>query len=197
VIIMKRMHHKYGALTVLILGLLVALSLGAAPAVADIGWPGVGTPHVAHVQSDGGWWAGGAGWGNDWTLYDPGTPIPSQYSISMYMELVQPDKPLMERLPELILHSVTVKGADGILLETTEAQSGLFWYPVKWYPAPSGWWRGWEAHVGQLPPGTYRVTWVQRLTETVQFSYLEDDGTWVPFVMKPVKDVMKFRFTVL
>jgi hypothetical protein len=189
---------KHRAVPALVLCLIAAamLCIGASAAAADTGWPGVGTPQVAHVQPDGSWWAGGAGWGNDYAVYAPGTPVPAQDSVSMYMEIVDPDKSIMDKLPQILLNSVTVKGADGIVLKTTEEQSAQFWHPVKWWPAQAGWWRGWEAHVGQLPAGTYQVTWVQRLTTTVVASYPDENGNWVPFVQKPFKDTAKFSFTV-
>jgi hypothetical protein len=180
------MKHRAVPALVLCLIAVAMLCIGASAAAADTGWPGVGTPQVAHVQPDGSWWAGGA----------PGTPVPAQDSVSMYMEIVDPDKSVMDRLPQILLNSVTVKGADGIVLKTTEEQSAQFWHPVKWWPAQAGWWRGWEAHVGQLPAGTYQVTWVQRLTITVEVSFLDEDGDWVPVVIKPFKDISKFSFTV-
>ena len=190
------MKHKVALVLVLCLAAIGMLGIGASAAAADTGWPGVGTPQVAHVQPDGSWWSGGAGWGNDYTAYASGTPIPARDSVSMYMEIVDPNKSNMQQVPQIFLISVTVKGADGIVLKTTEAQSALFWHPVKWYPAPAGWWRGWEAHVGQLPAGTYQVTFVQHLTTTVETSYLDDSGNWMPVVIKPFKDISRFSFTV-
>ena len=191
------MRYKAALVLVLCLAAVAMLCVGASAAAADTGWPGVGTPQVAHVQPDGSWWAGGAGWGNDYTTYEPGTPIPARDSVSMYMEVVDPNKSIMDRLlPQILLNSVTVKGPDGIVLETTPQQSAQFWHPVKWYPALAGWWRGWEAHVGQLPAGTYQVTWVLRLTTTVEVSFLDDDGNWVPMVVKPFRDISRSSFTV-
>jgi hypothetical protein len=190
------MKHKVAVVLVLCLAAFAILGIGASAAAADTGWPGVGTPQVAHLQPDGSWWSGGAGWGNDYTTYASGTPIPAQDSVSMYMEIVDPIRANMELVPQIFLVSVTVKGADGIVLKTTEAQSAQYWHEVKWWPAQAGWWRGWEAHVGQLPAGTYQVTFVQHLTTTVETSYLDDDGTWVTDVIKPFKSISRSSFTV-
>jgi hypothetical protein len=192
------MNRKAVLALVLCLAAAAVLCIGAPAALADNGWPGVGTPQVAHVNPDGSWWAGSAGWGEpSWAEYDAGTPIPARDSVSMYMEILDPDKANLEQLPQAMLLAVTVKNSAGVvLLKTTEAQSARFWYPIKWWPAVAGWWRGWEAHVGQLPTGTYRVVFVVHLLTTVATSYLDENGAWVPMVVKPFKDTSRFSIIV-
>ena len=183
------MRHKALFVLVLCLAAVGMLGIGASAAAADPFWPGVSTAHLAHVDPvDGHWWMGGAGWG-DATVYASGTPIPAQDSVVIYVAGVWPAKADAEAISQVLLLSVTVKGPGGdVVVKTTEAQSPQSWWPVKWYPAEASWWRGWEAYVGQLPAGTYQVTFVMHQPDTVVTS----DST----VTKAFKKTFRCSFTV-
>jgi hypothetical protein len=191
------MKVKVALVLVLCLAAVATLGIGASAAAADTGWPGVGTPHVAHVwPTDGHWWSGGAGWGNDYAAYAPGTPIPAQYSVSMFGEAVMPVRSDVEGIAQDLLLSLTVKDPDGdVIVKVTEAQSAQYWTDIKWWPA-AGWWRGWEVQVGQLPAGTYRVTFVMHQPDTVVVWDYDDNGNLAPTVVKAFKDTYHCSFTM-
>jgi hypothetical protein len=191
------MRHRVLFVLVLCLAAVAMLGIGASAAAADSVWPGVGTAHIAHVVPiDGQWWTGGGGWG-DGTAYPAGTPIPAEDSVVIYADAVMPVRADAEAMPQNLLLSLTVTAPDGdIVVATTEAQSLKYWLPVKWYPAANGWWRGWEVFVGQLPAGTYKVTFVLHQPETGMMYDWDDDGNVVLTVVKAFKKTFRSSFTV-
>lgn len=184
------MNRKFLVAPVLCLAAVAMVGFGAPAATADPFWPGVSTAHLAHVwPTDGHWWMGGAGWG-DATDYPSGTPISAQDSVVIYVAGVWPSRADAEAMSQAVLFSVTVTGPDrSVVVATTGARSPDYWWPVKWCPAEDGWWRGWEVYVGQLPVGTYQVTFVMHQPEAVVAS----DST----VTKAFKKTFRCSFTVL
>ncbi len=191
------MNRKILLAIVLCLIAAAMLGIGASAAAADPFWPGVSTAHLAHVwPTDGHWWMGGAGWG-DATDYPSGTPIPRQDSVVMYVAGVWPVKADAEATSQDVLLSVTVTGpGDSVVVTTTEAESQKFWSPVKWYPAENAWWRGWEVYVGQLPAGTYQVTFVMHQPEAIVVSDYDVSGNLVPTVAKAFRKTFRCSFSV-
>ena len=195
------MSRKAWVVLVLCLAAPTMLAIAASPAAAGAGGEVrvAATPGVAYVHTeDGNWWSGGYGWYGS-TNYDPGTPIPAQDFIMMYEAVENPDRSLVEQFPQIILPSLTVKAANGyVVVETTQEQSAQFWGPVKWDPfgcfAPFPMWgRHWQVPLGYLPPGTYRVTSLARLTTTMEFT-VPDTGELI--VIKSFKDILKTSFIV-
>lgn len=187
---------------ILLLVLLVSvamLGIVASPASAAYsGLPHVATPEVAHLYPfDGAWWSGGYGWAG-FTAYQPGAPIPAQKYVIVDFNWMDPDKALVERLPQVDLYSLTVRAANGVVVvKTTEAQSAQYWSKVTWMPTLDAWYRVWAVPLGQLPAGTYQVTVVDHLITTIEGSLFDEaTGTWYPAVIAPCKDTYRSSFTV-
>lgn len=192
------MRHKACVVLVLCLAALTMLTIAVSPAAAATdGLPQVGTPNVARVLLyDGEWWTGR--WisgGTTW--YPPGTPIPASDYVMLCGAPFDEDKSLVEELPQFLFYSLTVKDADNkVVVKTSEEQSPQFYGPVTWNPSEGYYYRLWEMPLGQLPPGTYDITFVDRLVTTVVGWYRDENGDWVSVVYKPSKGILRTSFTV-
>ena len=174
------MRHKAALVLVLCLAAVAMFCVGASAAAADTVWPGVGTAHVAHVWPRRSLVDGRGRLGRRHRLplrdADPGAGQrrPSTWRSS---------DPTRRHggMSQILLNSVTVTAPRRQRRrDDHRSESAQYWSPVKWYPAANGWWRGWEAHVGQLPAGTYQVTWVLRQPTAIVVSVSTTTATGCP-----------------